>query len=158
MVQGPDGFLQEGDAGLTPERIRAASWVTANTCYVEANYAAAAFAGLNTAAIHLQDVPNPGVTDTVIIPGIAGTYIEVIEIGAMTTGGNGDMTGTLAVEGSDEDFYAYTGTQYTQARMRTAILIPAGQGVVHYRCAGNTGAVGSDANILNVLWKRHKRV
>jgi len=121
------------------------------TTYTEANYASDVFAGLATGSDHLQNSPTAA-TSSVVAAGLAGHSIVIYEVGAMTTGGNSDMTGTLAEEDQTSDLFRYTGTKYGMVRHTTYIILTPGKALIHYRADGNTGSSTSDANILNVSY------
>jgi len=140
--------------GGTTGLVARPSFLTANTfptTYTEAKWAAASFAGLNTGNNHLQATPTAD-TSTVIAAGVSGMCIVIYEIGAMTTGGNSDMTGTLAEGDATDDLFRYTGTKYGMCRHTTYIKLAPGKGLIHYRADGNTGSATSDANILCVSY------
>ena len=142
-----NGMFMQGPAGINRERLQSefASTVT------ESAYQAAAFAGLNAGNTHLQASPDTN-TSSVIIAALADHKLVIWEIAAMTTGGAGDFTGTFAASGSDDDLFVYTGTQYSEARWQTKIVLPENTALIHYRCAGNTGSATSDLNTVTVAY------
>ena len=117
-------------------------------------YAAAAFAGLDSAANHLQDSGGvvAGTTDKVLVAGEAGKKIVVYEVAAMVTGGATDFTGTLAEEGATDDLIQFTGTQYGQVRYTQPFELGTNKDLILYRAAGLTGSSASDANIVVVSY------
>ena len=138
----------EGPAGISPEKVLGSQFAT---MYTEVAYQAAAFAGLDATANHLQASPDAN-TSSVVVAGVEGKRVLVLEVAAMTTGGNLDYTGTLGEEGSDDDLFVYTGTQYSEARLTAKILLGENKDLIHYRVAGNVGSSTSDANIINVAY------
>ena len=140
------------DLGNPPyaEQIRNAIPITVT----DVAYAAAAFAGLDSAASHLQVAGNvvAGTTDKVLVAGVAGKKIVVYEVAAMTTGGATDFTGTLAEEGAAGDLVQFTGTQYGQVRYTQPFELGTDKDLILYRAAGNAGSNTSDANIVTVSY------
>jgi len=133
-----------------PVQIRSAIPLTVT----DVAYAAAAFAGLDSAANHLQVAGSvvAGTTDKVLVAGAANKKIVVYEVAAMTTGGATDFTGTLAEEGATTDLLQFTGTQYGQVRYTQPFELGVNKDLILYRAAGNTGSNTSDANIVTVSY------
>lgn len=115
------------------------------------NFAAADFAGLDSEGDHLQDTTSASTSST-LVSCASDQAIAVFEVGAMTTGGGIDFTGTLAEEDSTDDLIQFTGTQYGMARFTQPFVLTKGKDLIYYRAAGNTADANTDANIITISY------
>lgn len=146
-------MAQVGNNPPYPEQIRNAIPLTVT----DVSYLDSAFAGLDSAANHLQVAASvvAGTTDKVLVAGAAGKKIVVYEVAAMTTGAAADFTGTIAEEGATGDLVQFTGTQYGQVRYTQPFELGEDKDLILYRCDGNSHAsssTGGDANIVIVSY------
>ena len=143
-------MAQVGNNPPYPEQIRNAIPLTVT----DVAYAAAAFAGLDSAENHLQAAAGivAGTTDKVLVAGQPGKKIYVYEVACMTTGGATDFTGSLAEEGATGDLIQFTGTQYGQVRYTQPFALAEDKDLILFRAAGNGGSKDSDANIVTVSY------